>query len=82
MKAGTSAVLLQSGLDESWWADSLECYTYLRNIQDLLYDGLGIRRGCFSSIVSNSVVNGIKSGCVARELAEKGGGTTTFNTRC
>ena len=36
---GTSAVLLQSGLDEIWWADSVECYTYLRNIQDLLSDG-------------------------------------------
>ena len=39
VKEGTSAVLLQSGLNESWWADSMECYTYLRNIQDLLYDG-------------------------------------------
>ena len=39
MKEGTSAVLLQSGLDEKWWADSMECYTYLRNIQDLLSDG-------------------------------------------
>ena len=39
VKEGTSAVLLQSGLDESWWADSMECYTYLRNIQDLLSDG-------------------------------------------
>ena len=29
---GTSPVLLQSGLNESWWADSMECYTYLRNI--------------------------------------------------
>ena len=38
MKEGTSAVLLQSGLDEKWWADSMECYTYLRNIQDLLSD--------------------------------------------
>ena len=27
---GTSAVLLQSGLNESWWADSMECY--LRNV--------------------------------------------------
>ena len=36
---GTSAVLLQSGLKESWWADSMECYTYLRNVTDLLYDG-------------------------------------------
>ena len=39
VKEGTSAVLLQSGLDENWWADSMECYTYLRNIQDLLSDG-------------------------------------------
>ena len=39
VKEGTSSVLLQSGLDESWWADSMECYTYLRNIQDLLSDG-------------------------------------------
>ena len=39
VKEGTSAVLLQSGLDEKWWADSTECYTYLRNIQDLLSDG-------------------------------------------
>ena len=38
MKEGTSAVLLQPGLDENWWADSMECYFYLRNIQDLLSD--------------------------------------------
>ena len=36
---GTSAELLQSGLEENWWADSMECYTYLRNIQDLLSVG-------------------------------------------
>ena len=39
VKEGTSAVLLQSGLNESWWADSMECYTYLRNVTDLLTDG-------------------------------------------
>ena len=39
VKEGTSAVLLQSGLGNEWWADSLECYCYLRNIQDLLFDG-------------------------------------------
>ena len=38
-KEGTSAVLLQSGLNESWWADSMECYTYLRNVTDLLSHG-------------------------------------------
>ena len=36
---GTSAVLLQSGPDKEWWADSMECYFYLRNNQDLLSDG-------------------------------------------
>ena len=38
VKEGTSAVLLQSGLDENWWVDSMERSTYLRNIQDLLSD--------------------------------------------
>ena len=36
---GTSAVLLQSGLDEKWWADFMECYWYLRNVHDLMEDG-------------------------------------------
>ena len=36
IKEGTSAVLLQSGLDEKWWADSMECCCFLRNVQDLL----------------------------------------------
>ena len=39
VKEGTSAVLLPSGPNESWWADSLECYTYLRNVTDLFSDG-------------------------------------------
>ena len=39
VKEGTSAVLLQSGLNETWWADSMECYTFLRNVTDLLSDG-------------------------------------------
>ena len=39
VKEGTSAVLLQSGLNESWWADSMECYTYLRNVTDLSSNG-------------------------------------------
>ena len=39
VQEGTAAVLLQSGLNESWWADPMECYTYLRNVADLLSDG-------------------------------------------
>ena len=39
VKEGTSAVLLQSGLNDNWWADSMECHTYLQNVQDLFSDG-------------------------------------------
>ena len=39
VKEGTSAILLQSGLDERWWSNSKEFYCFLRNVQDLLADG-------------------------------------------
>ena len=39
VKEGTSAVLLQSGLGNERWADSMECCCYLRKIQALLSDG-------------------------------------------
>ena len=39
VKEGTSAVLLQSGPNASWWADFKECYTNLRNVTDWLSDG-------------------------------------------
>ena len=38
VKEGTSAVLLQSGVVEQWWADSVECHCFLLNVQDLLSD--------------------------------------------
>ena len=38
VQEGMSVVLLQSGLDEKWWADSMECYCFLQNVQDLLSD--------------------------------------------
>ena len=39
IKEGTSAVPSQSGLDEKWWADSMECCCHLRNVQDHLVNG-------------------------------------------
>ena len=45
IEEGTTAVLLQSGLDEKWWADSMECYCFLRNIQGLLSDGKHLTNG-------------------------------------
>ena len=44
VKKGTSAVLLQAGLDEKWLTESMECFCNLRNVQDLLADGKNFRR--------------------------------------
>ena len=38
VKADASSVLVQSGLQESWWAEAMECYCNLRTVQDLLAD--------------------------------------------
>ena len=54
VKEGTSAVLLQSGLNESWWADSMECYTYLRNVTDLLFDGKTLHERRFGQTFKGS----------------------------
>ena len=39
VKEGTSAVLLQFGLNEKWWPDSMKCLYYLQNVQNLLANG-------------------------------------------
>ena len=54
VKEGTSAVLLQSGLVEKWRADSMECYCYMRNIEDLLSDGKTPNEAVWSSIKCSS----------------------------
>ena len=36
---GTSACLVQSGLNEEWWDLAMQCYCVLRNTVDLLVDG-------------------------------------------
>ena len=47
----TNAVLLQSGLNANWWADAMECYTYLRNVQGFLSDGkTPYERPCWATI--------------------------------
>ena len=37
VKEGTPVVLLQSGLNESWWADSMECYTDICETSQIYY---------------------------------------------
>ena len=38
-KEETSAVSLQSGSDDKWWSDNMECCNYLRDDEGLLADG-------------------------------------------
>ena len=40
-------LLFPSGSDEKWLADSMECYGYLRNVQDLSSDGKQSMNGDF-----------------------------------
>ena len=42
-------MLVQSGLQESWWAEAMECYCYLRNVQDMLAGGQTLYERRFSS---------------------------------
>ena len=60
IKEGTSAVLLQSGSDEKWRADSLACCYYLRNVQDLLADGKTLYEKRFGEPLKGPV---IRFGC-------------------
>ena len=52
----TSVVLLQSSLDETWWADSMECWCYLRNVQDLLTDGKTLHERRFGEPFKDPVI--------------------------
>ena len=52
----TSAILLQSGLDEKWWVCSVESCCYLRNVQDLLTDQKTPYEGRFEEPSSGPVI--------------------------
>ena len=56
VKEGTSAVLLQSGLDERWLSDSTECFCCLRNIQVLLGDGKTLYESSFVKFFQLNII--------------------------
>ena len=56
IKERTSAVLLQSGLDEKWWADSVECYCHLHNVQDFVADGKTLYERRFGEPLKGPVI--------------------------
>ena len=49
VKEGASSALVQSGLQDSWWAEAMVCYFYLRTVQDLPVAGQIIYEGRFIS---------------------------------
>jgi len=38
VKEGTSATLIQSGLDDAWWPQAMACYCFLKAVVDILDD--------------------------------------------
>ena len=38
VKEGTSAALIQSGLDDAWWPQAMACYCFLKAVVDILDD--------------------------------------------
>ena len=56
VKEETSAVLFQSGMDNERWADSMECYCYLRNIRDKLSDGKSPYERRFGMLFNGPVI--------------------------
>ena len=60
VKEGTSAVLLQSELDDKLWSDSMECYRYLRNAQDLLANKNSLRKTIRKTIQGPKIPFGAK----------------------
>ena len=57
VKVGTSVVLLQSGLNEDWWADSMECFTFLRNVTDLLSVGKTLKKRRFGTPFKGPIIS-------------------------
>ena len=56
VEEGTSAELLQLGLDDNWCANSMECFTYLRNIQDFLSDEKTPRERRFGTPLNGPII--------------------------
>ena len=56
VKEGTSAVLLQSGLNEKWWADSMECFTICETFKISCLTGKLHTKGVFGVPLKGPVI--------------------------
>ena len=71
VKEGTSAVLLQSRLDERWWSDSMELYFYLRNVQDLLADWKTRYGRRIGELFKGPLIPFWSNGCLSSDFTER-----------
>ena len=53
---GTSSVLVQSGLQERWWAEAMECYSYLRDVQAFQADDQSLSERRFNSPFDGPII--------------------------
>ncbi|MHC4951072.1 MAG: hypothetical protein ACYTEU_08835, partial [Planctomycetota bacterium] len=56
VKEGTSCVLVQSGLDEKWWAEAMLCFCFLRNVSLVLETGSTAYKERFGSGFSGPLI--------------------------
>ena len=56
VKEDTSSVLIQSGLQEGWLAEAMECYCCLRSVKDLSADGQTPYERRFNSPFKGSII--------------------------
>ena len=55
VKEGTTVAFVHRGLPDEWWGCAVECYSYLRNLQDRVADGQTTFRKSFGKIFDGPV---------------------------
>ena len=56
VKEGTSCVMVQSGLDEKWWPEAMNCFCFLRNVSTVLETGATAYKNRFGSDFSGPLI--------------------------
>ena len=56
VKEGTPSASVESGLQQSWWAEAVECCCHLRQVQDLLADGQTLHEQRFNSPFDGPII--------------------------
>ena len=85
VKEGTCALLARSGLSEMWWAEVMECFCCLRNIQDKLAHRKSpfFQKKIFGTPCDGSVIPHVELKCISiQSLRKTKSRLHQFGTKC